>query len=102
MHDAFIRYCILYEHSTGNLLTNQHLHLSFFSPPRTVPNLYKALMACRADLAAVWVAQYKVWPAVDWFNFTYVPEPLRVLFIGFITLFWNCYLATMLAHGAHS
>jgi hypothetical protein len=38
-----------------------------------------ALSACRADLAAVWVAQYKVWPLVDWFNFTYVPEPLRVI-----------------------
>jgi hypothetical protein len=60
------------------------------------------LMACRADLAAVWVTQYKVWPAVDWFNFTYIPEQMRVLFIGFFTLFWNCYLATMLAHGAHT
>lgn len=56
-------------------------------------------MACRADLAAVWVAQYKVWPLVDWFNFSYVPEAFRVLFIGFVTLFWNIYLATMLAHG---
>jgi hypothetical protein len=48
------------------------------------------------------MTQYKVWPAVDWFNFTYVPETLRVLFIGFVTLFWNIYLAAMLAHGAHA
>ncbi len=63
----------------------------------TVPNLHTALVVCRADLLAVLWTQYKVWPVVDWINFSYVPEPLRVFFCSLVTLFWNIYLAGAVA-----
>jgi hypothetical protein len=63
----------------------------------SVPNLHTAWIACRTDIAAVVWTQYKVWPVVDWINFTYVPEPLRVLFCSAVTLFWNVYISRRLA-----
>jgi hypothetical protein len=64
-----------------------------------VPDLPTALQICRADLPAILLAQYKVWPAVNWLNFTYVPEPLRVLVSGLVALIWNIYLTAKVAGG---
>jgi hypothetical protein len=66
----------------------------------SVPNLHTALIVCRADIAAVLWTQGKVWPVLDWINFSYVPEPLRVLFCSLVTLFWNIYLAGTIAGAA--
>jgi hypothetical protein len=66
----------------------------------SVPNIHTALIACRADIAAVCVTQYKVWPVVDWINFTYVPEPLQVLFCSLVTLLWNVYMSGTVAGAA--
>jgi hypothetical protein len=65
-----------------------------------VPDLMTALQICRAELPAILLAQYKVWPAVNWINFTYVPEPLRVLVSGVVALFWNVFLTAKVAGGA--
>jgi hypothetical protein len=64
------------------------------------PDLRAALTVCRAELPAILLTQYKVWPAVNWINFTYVPEPLRVLVSGVVALFWNIYLTAKVAGGA--
>jgi hypothetical protein len=59
-----------------------------------------ALNVCRAGIAAVLSTQCKVWPVIDWINFSFVPEPLRVLFCSLVTLFWNIYMAGALAGAA--
>jgi hypothetical protein len=75
-------------------------HANPRTPTTLGPSLRSALAVCRADVAAVWLTQYKVWPFVDWINFSYVPEPLRVVFSSLVTLFWNIYLAGALAGAA--
>jgi hypothetical protein len=83
------------------LLTRTNLRALYISHDITlVPDLLTAMRVCRADLAAVLLAQYKVWPAVNWINFTYVPEPLRVLFSTVVALFWNIYLTSKVAGAA--
>lgn len=64
-----------------------------------VPDLRAAWTICRDELPAVLLTQYKVWPAVNFINFTYVPEPLRVLVSGVVALFWNIYLTAKVAGG---
>jgi hypothetical protein len=41
--------------------------------------------------------QYKVWPAVNFFNFNFVPEPFRAVVSSFVSLFWNIYLTGTVA-----
>jgi hypothetical protein len=62
-----------------------------------VPDLRAAMMICRTELPAILLTQYKVWPAVNWINFTYVPEPLRVLVSNLVALGWNVYLTAKVA-----
>jgi hypothetical protein len=59
-----------------------------------------ALNVCRAGIAAVLLTQCKVWPVIDWINFTYLPESLRVLFCSLFSLLWNIYMAGALAGAA--
>ena len=62
-----------------------------------VPNPLTALSVCRAGITAVLLTQFKVWPVIDSINFSFVPEPLRVLFCSLVTLFWNIYISGALA-----
>lgn len=39
---------------------------------------------------------YMLWPAVQLVNFSLIPANLRVIFVNFIAIFWNCYLAFMM------
>jgi hypothetical protein len=79
------------------LLTLLYTFSFLFCSVTSVPNPLTALILCRADLVAVLWTQYKVWPVVDWINFSYVPEPLQVLFCSLVTLFWNVYISGTLA-----
>ena len=38
---------------------------------------------------------YKVWPILQMFNFTFVPMKLQPLFVAVMSLFWNTYLSFM-------
>lgn len=44
------------------------------------------------DLGAILLAQYKLWPLVNLFSFTFVPVKLRVLFSNVVSVAWNSYL----------
>lgn len=39
------------------------------------------------------VTCWKIWPLANLINFAFVPAPLRVLFMNFVGLGWNIYLA---------
>lgn len=38
-------------------------------------------------------ANWMVWPAVQFINFTYVPLEHRVLVVNIVSLGWNCFLS---------
>lgn len=39
------------------------------------------------------IANFKLWPAAQWINFTIVPVEYRVLFINIVAIFWTTYLS---------
>jgi hypothetical protein len=45
----------------------------------------------------VLITQYKVWPAVNLFNFNFVPEPFRAVVTSIVSLFWNVFLTGAVA-----
>jgi hypothetical protein len=88
------------ELETCMLLTRTNLRTRFITNyyhELLVPDLRTAWRVCRAELPAILLTQYKVWPFVNWINFTYVPEPLRVLVSAVVALFWNVYLTAKVA-----
>lgn len=38
-------------------------------------------------------ANWALWPAVQFVNFTYVPLEHRVLIVNIVSLGWNCFLS---------
>ena len=54
----------------------------------------------RHNLPSILVNQYKLWPAVQLFNFYVVPIQYRVLVVVFVAFFWNIYLANALQSSA--
>ena len=49
------------------------------------------------ELVSVIISNYKLWPVVNYINFTYVPENLRVLVSNIVSILWNAYLCTRMA-----
>ncbi|ORX49829.1 hypothetical protein DM01DRAFT_1337967 [Hesseltinella vesiculosa] len=43
--------------------------------------------------ATALVANYKVWPLVQWINFAFVPLAFRLPFVNSIGILWNAYLS---------
>ncbi|VDN11449.1 unnamed protein product [Dibothriocephalus latus] len=39
------------------------------------------------------LTNYKIWPATQFINFTFVPLHLRLFVVNFVALFWNSYLS---------
>lgn len=48
----------------------------------------------KKELFGIIVSNYKLWPLVNYINFTYVPESLRVLVSNIVSILWNAYLCT--------
>lgn len=53
------------------------------------------------NLPSILFNQYKLWPAVQLFNFYLVPIQYRVLVVVFVAFFWNIYLANALQDTSH-
>lgn len=51
---------------------------------------------CQNNLPSIIKNQYKLWPAVQLFNFYVIPLEYRVLVLATVAFFWNIYLATAL------
>lgn len=49
---------------------------------------------CKNNLPGIIYNQYKLWPAVQLFNFYVIPLEYRVLVLAAVAFFWNIYLAT--------
>ncbi|KAK7475646.1 hypothetical protein BaRGS_00033139 [Batillaria attramentaria] len=47
----------------------------------------------KRDYLTILINNYKIWPAAQAINFYFLPLQHRVLFVNFIALFWNTYLA---------
>ncbi|RUS87384.1 hypothetical protein EGW08_004838 [Elysia chlorotica] len=47
----------------------------------------------KRDYGTVLLNNYKVWPFTQFINFNFVPLQHRVLFVNFVALGWNTYLA---------
>lgn len=43
----------------------------------------------------IYVADWTLWPAAQFINFHYLPGPYRVLFVNFVTMFYNVFLCYM-------
>ncbi|KAF0705498.1 protein Mpv17-like [Aphis craccivora] len=50
----------------------------------------------------VMLTSYLIWPAVQAFNFTIVPQQYRVLMVQIVSLAWNTYLSYMSVGGGKS
>jgi hypothetical protein len=61
------------------------------------PVLTNAWNKCVEQLQSVFIMQYKVWPVVNFFIFTFIPEKLRVLAGNIAAVVWNAYLCTRVA-----
>jgi len=48
---------------------------------------------CRKDYVSLLLPNWLLWPAVSFINFTYVPQPQRVLFVGTVAVFWNAFIS---------
>ena len=79
--------------TSGILLSPLSDSVTVFS----APNLAAAHTKCIEEIGSVYLMQYYIWPIVNWINFAYVPERLRVLAGNIVSVFWNAYLCTRVA-----
>ncbi|XP_048236703.1 protein sym-1-like [Haliotis rufescens] len=49
----------------------------------------------KQDYLTILMTNYKVWPAAQLINFYLIPLQHRVLFVNFVALGWNTYMAWM-------
>jgi hypothetical protein len=61
------------------------------------PSFPNATAKCLEQIQMVFLMQYRIFPITNFISFAFVPEPLRVLWSNFISIFWNIYLCTMVA-----
>uniref|UniRef100_A0A7S2NZL3 Peroxisomal membrane protein MPV17 n=1 Tax=Leptocylindrus danicus TaxID=163516 RepID=A0A7S2NZL3_9STRA len=61
------------------------------------PMFSRATAKVKNELIGVIISNYRLWPLVNYINFSYVPESLRVLFGNIVSIFWNAYLCTKMA-----
>lgn len=52
----------------------------------------------KRDFVTILINNYKIWPAVQTINFCFLPLQHRVLFVNFVALGWNTYLAWVTEH----
>mmetsp|Transcript_34225 Transcript_34225/g.51093 ORF Transcript_34225/g.51093 Transcript_34225/m.51093 type:complete len:360 (-) Transcript_34225:119-1198(-) len=64
------------------------------------PMLSMATNKIRNELYSILIMNYRVWPIVNYINFEYVPETLRILVSNLASVFWNIYLCTRVAAAA--
>lgn len=57
---------------------------------KTLPDVKKRLQTSYIPALKM---NYVIWPAVQTVTFNFVPLSYRVIFVNFIALFWNTYLA---------
>lgn len=85
-------YCEVRSCGWGSFLISPHLLICLL-----VPSFSLATQKLMENLGSVFLMQYKVWPVVNFVNFKFVPERLRVLTSNVLSVFWNAYLCTRLA-----
>ncbi len=47
----------------------------------------------KRDFGPTFISDMCVWIPAQTFNFYFVPQLYRVLFVSFVSVFWNCYLS---------
>ena len=68
-----------------------------FSTIFAVPNFLLARQRLETEFVTVVRTNYLIWPLADWIIFRGVPEALRVLVSGIVTVLWNVFLCSRVA-----
>lgn len=63
----------------------------------TVPMLVSAQEKCIGSLGPVVLANWRVWPVINYINFRLIPTSLRVLFMNVASVAWNAFFCTIMA-----
>jgi len=64
---------------------------------KRIPSWHGVTEKLREELYGVILMNYRLWPLVNYLNFTFTPENLRVFVSNLVSVFWNAYLCTRVA-----
>jgi Mpv17 / PMP22 family len=59
--------------------------------------LISAQEKCIGSLGPVVMANWRVWPVINYINFRLIPRSLRVLFMNVASVAWNAFFCTVMA-----